>query len=150
MANESDFQSRDNWPIWLWLFLSFLAGSLSIAVQAALGNNWALITLLIEILLLLWASIKTPLEIAINGDELRIGNATISSKFIQTITPLTAQEMALVRGRDADPRCWMALRFWVPTGVKIVINDEQDPTPYWLVSIKKAAALATAINNSKL
>jgi len=54
--------------------------------------------------------------------------------------------MALTRGRNIDPRSWMALRFWVSTGVKIVIADPQDPTPYWLVSTKKATALAAALN----
>lgn len=150
VAKGSNFQSRDNWPIWLWLFLLFLAGSLAVAIQAALGNQWSLITFLGEILLLLWAAIATPLEISFDGEDLRIGKATISTEFIQSVTPLTTQEMALLRGRDADPRCWMALRFWVPSGVKIVVKDPQDPTPYWLVSIKKATALAAAIKHQTI
>jgi hypothetical protein len=40
----------------------------------------------------------------------------------------------------------MALRFWVSTGVKIEINDPLDPTPYWLVSAKRAPALAEALS----
>jgi hypothetical protein len=115
-------------------------------VEAALGNRLAWITLLIQFLLLLWAALKTPLEIAIDDREVKIGSAKISREFIGQTTPLTSHEMALLRGRDVDTRCWMALRFWVSTGVKIEISDPSDPTPYWLVSVKKATALAAALN----
>lgn len=144
--DESTYSSRDGWPIWLWLFLLFLAGSLAIAVEAALGNRLAWITLLLQLLLLLWAALKTPLEIAIDELHVKVGSATILREFIGEATPLTSHEMALLRGRDVDTRCWMALRFWVSTGIKIEINDPKDPTPYWLVSAKKATALAAALN----
>lgn len=147
VAKDSHFKSRDGWPFWLWLFLLFLTASLSIAIEAALGNKWALISFLVQVLLLLWASTSTPLKIEFDGENLEVGRARISRNFIEDISALSHTEMALIRGRDADPRCWMALRFWIPTGVKVDINDPADPTPYWLVSIKKAAALAAAINN---
>ena len=136
MAKSSHYQSRDGWPLWLWLFLLFLASSLSLAIEAALGNIWALITLLVQVFLLLWAATNTPLKVTYDGENLVVGKASISRNFIASVSPLSSAEMALIRARDADPRCWMALRFWVPTGVKIVINDSEDPTPYWLVSIK--------------
>lgn len=145
--DESTFSSRDLWPLWLWLFLLFLVGSLTIAVDAALGDRIAWVTLVFQLFLLVWASLKTPLDISLDQHQLRIGRAWIVKEFIGSTTPLTAAEMALLRGRDIDPRSWMALRFWVSTGVKIEIIDPSDPTPYWLVSTKKATALATALNH---
>jgi hypothetical protein len=47
-----------------------------------------------------------------------------------------------MRGRDADPAAFLALRFWQPHGVRIDIKDDRDPTPYWLVSSKKSQELA--------
>jgi len=138
---------RDPWPIWLWLFLLFLAASLSLAVEAALGNIPALMVSLIQLLLLIWASLLTPLRIEVSKERVRVGRARIEREFITATHVLDSKEMALIRGRDADPRCWMALRFWVGTGLKIEINDPKDPTPYWLVSTKKAAAVATALLN---
>jgi Protein of unknown function (DUF3093) len=136
---------RDPWPIWLWLFLLFLAASLSLAVEAALGNFAALLVSALQALLLIWASLTTPLRIEVSNERVRVGRAVIERGFISAVRELDSKEMALTRGRDADPRCWMALRFWVGTGVKIEINDPKDPTPYWLVSTKKAAAVATAL-----
>ena len=138
---------RDSWPFWLWLFLLFLAASLSLAVEAALGNFAAIAVSVIQLLLLIWASLSTPLRIEVSNENVRVGRAKIERDFISAVHVLDSRQMALTRGRDADPRCWMALRFWVGTGVKIEINDPKDPTPYWLVSTKKAAAVATALMN---
>ncbi len=140
------FRSRDRWPFWLWLFLIFLAGSLSLAIDAALGSQWAWISLIAQLTLLIWSALSTPLQISVDENWLYIGDASIERRFISSVTALTSPQMALLRGRDANPQCWMALRFWVSPGVKIEINDPADPTPYWLVSTKKATALAAALS----
>ena len=141
------FRSRDRWPLWLWLFCLFIAGSLAIAVEAAIGNTAAWIVLLIQILGLGWVSLSTPLPIDVDSTHLRVGSASIERRFITHATALTPHEMALTRGRNANPRCWMAIRFWVSPGVKIEISDPLDPTPYWLVSAKRASALAEALSH---
>jgi len=140
------FRSRDRWPLWLWLFCLFIAGSLAFAVEAAIGNTAAWIVLLVQIIGLGWISLSTPLHIDVDSTHLRVGSASIERHFITRATALTSHEMALTRGRNANPLCWMALRFWVSTGVKIEINDPVDPTPYWLVSAKRAPALAEALS----
>jgi hypothetical protein len=140
------FRSRDRWPLWLWLFSLFITGSLAIAVEAAIGNTVAWVVLLIQILGLSWISLSTPLHIDVDSTHLRVGGASIERRFITHVTALSSHEMALIRGRNANPLCWMALRFWVSTGVKIEINDPLDPAPYWLVSAKRAPALAEALS----
>ncbi len=51
-----------------------------------------------------------------------------------------------LRGVQADPACFNATRFWVSAGVKVEIKDKSDPTPYWLISSRKAKALAACLN----
>jgi len=148
-VKDMRFRSRDRWPLWLWLFSLFIAGSLAIAVEAAIGNTVAWVVLLIQILGLIWISLSTPLHIDVDSTHLRVGGASIERRFITHATALSSHEMALIRGRNANPLCWMALRFWVSTGVKIEINDPLDPTPYWLVSAKRAPALAEALSDKK-
>jgi len=143
--DEVRFRSRDPWPIWLWLFTIFLISTLSIAVDAALGARWAWVSFIAELLLLISGATSTPLEISVTQDLLIVGPASIDRSYLGQIAALTSQEMALIRGRDSNPMCWMALRFWVSTGVKVEINDPADPTPYWLISAKRAAALAAAL-----
>ncbi len=140
------FKERASWPIWLWAFLLFLSGSLSIAIWAALGNTWAEVSMLTQLVGLLFLSHSTPLEIEVTADLLRVGPARIERKYISGVTSLTSEEMRILRGPKINTAAYMQIRFWISTGVKITISDPQDPTPYWLVSSKKAHQLAGALN----
>ena len=140
------FKERASWPIWLWVFLLFLSGSLSIAIWAALGNTWAEVSILTQLVGLLFLSQSTPLQIEVTADLLRVGPARIERKYISGVTSLTSEEMRILRGPKINTAAYMQIRFWISTGVKITISDPQDPTPYWLVSSKKAHQLAGALN----
>lgn len=147
MAESSKtFKERTPWPIWLWAFLLFLAATLALAFWAALGTRWGEITGLIQLLGLLLISQRTPLEIEVSEKELRVGSAHIERGFLGKIEPLNAEQMRQWRGPLADPAAFMALRFWISTGIKIEINDVKDPTPYWLISSKKAQPLMAALS----
>ena len=140
------FKERASWPIWLWAFLLFLSGSLSIAIWAALGNTWAEVSMLTQLVGLLFLSQSTPLQIEVTADLLRVGPARIERKYISGVTSLTSEEMRILRGPKINTAAYMQIRFWISTGVKITISDPKDPTPYWLVSSKKAHQLAGALN----
>ena len=140
------FKERAPWPIWLWLFLLFLAASLALAIYAALGTRWGWISMLIQLLGLLFLSQKSALDVEVTDTHLQVGKAQIERKFLGKIEVLSSEEMRRWRGPLSDPAGYMALRFWIPAGVKIEINDAHDPTPYWLVSSKKAQPLAAALS----
>jgi len=143
---NSPYKERSPWPIWLWLFLLFLAASLALAFWAALGTRWGWITMLVEFLGLLFISQRSALTVEVTESELRVGDASIERKFLGAVEVLDADEMRKWRGPLSDPASYMALRFWISTGVKIAINDPADPTPYWLISSKKAQPLAAALS----
>jgi hypothetical protein len=144
--NSKEFSEEVPWPIWLWLFLIFLAASLAIAFWAALGTRWAAISGLIQLLGLIYISQRSQLEIRVDESELRVGRAHIERKFLGEVEQLSADQMRQWRGPLADPAAYMALRFWISTGVKVEINDPQDPRPYWLISSKKAQPLVAALS----
>jgi hypothetical protein len=54
------------------------------------------------------------------------------------------------RGTRLDARAWLLIRGWVAPVVKIEVIDEQDPTPYWLVSARRPRELEQAIAKAKL
>ena len=144
--NSKIFRERSPWPFWLWSFLLFLAATLALAFYAALGTRWGELTGLIQLLGLLFISQRTPLEIQVSEGELRVGSAHIERRFLGLVEALNAEQMRQWRGPLADPAAFMALRFWIATGVKIEINDSKDPTPYWLISSKKAQPLLAALS----
>ena len=122
-----------------------MAASLALAIEAALSTELALASLIAQVFGLLLLSQSTPLEISVDEQMLYVGKAKIERKYIESVQLLNADEMRCARGPEANVRAYLALRFWVQTGVKIVINDSNDPTPYWLVSTKRGKALQEAL-----
>ena len=83
--------------------------------------------------------------IEIDEKELRINKAHIELKYLDDVTVLDTDAMRLVRGRDADPAAFLAIRFWTSRGVLVRIKDDRDTTPYWLVTSKRGVQLAAAL-----
>jgi hypothetical protein len=119
--------------------------SLVIAVWAALGNFSALITFIALTIALLAIAVTGKSEVRVIDDELVIGKAHIGVKYLGDVEILDKNAMRLVRTREADPAAFLAIKFWVSTGVKITLKDQRDPTPYWLVSCKKGRELKSIL-----
>ena len=132
-------------PLWLLAFIYFMFLSLVIAVWAALGNFSALVTLIALTLALLAIAVTAKSEVRNIEDELVIGKAHIGVKYLAGVEILDKNAMRLLRTRDADPAAFLAIKFWMSTGVKITLNDPRDPTPYWLVSCKKGKELKSTL-----
>jgi hypothetical protein len=132
-------------PLWLLAFIYFMFLSLVIAVWAALGNFSALVSLLLLTAALFLIAIRSKSEVLVSGGELRAGGAHINVKYLGDIETLSQDQMRLLRTRDADPAAFLAIKFWVSTGVKITLNDQRDPTPYWLISCKKMDELKNTL-----
>jgi len=132
-------------PLWLLAFIYFMFLSLVIAFWAALGNFSALMAFIILTISLGFIAVSAKGEVRVTDDELRIGKARIDVKYIKDVQILDKDQMRLLRTRDADPAAYLAIKFWVTTGVKITLDDERDPTPYWLVSCRKNKELKNTL-----
>jgi hypothetical protein len=126
-------------------FIYFLFLSLVIAIWAALDNRSALISWIAATLGIIAIAIRWRTEITVDDKELRIGGAHIELRYLKEVSALSAQEMRLMRTRDADPAAFLALAFWIPAGVKIVLNDDRDSVPYWLISVRKSEELTRTL-----
>ena len=134
-------------PLWLLAVVYFFMLSLVISIWSALGDNAALIALVLVSGALVWIYSATALTIEVNENELRVGKAHINLDFVGDCINLDNEAIKRVRTRDADPRAFLAIRFWVPKGIQIAINDTRDSTPYWLVSSNAGAELIKAIKS---
>ncbi len=132
-------------PLWLLAFIFFLLGSVALSIWAAFDNLAGLITLILSLVALPIINNAMLLRIEITQTDLRVGRAHIQREYLGRATALDVERMRLIRGRDANPAAYLALRFWQPRGVKIEVEDDRDPTPYWLVSSKKAKGLVEAL-----
>ena len=134
-------------PLWLLAIVYFFMLSLVISIWAALGNDAALISLALVTAGLVWIYSASTLIIEVNNEELRVGKAHISLSLIGDCIDLDNEAIKRVRTRDADPRAFLAIRFWTSKGVRVTINDTRDLTPYWLISSNAGAELIRAIKN---
>ena len=134
-------------PLWLLSIIYFFLLSLVISVWAALGNSPAFVTLVLVTTLLILFYFKSALTIEVDETELRVGSAHIDHRFIGEVHNLNNEDIRRVRTRDADPRAYLAIRFWVNTGIQMYVSDQRDATPYWLISSKKGAELIKALKD---
>jgi hypothetical protein len=132
-------------PLWLLAFIYFMFLSLVLAVWAAFDIRTTVITWAVLTLLLALIAVKMRSEITIDSQELRIGKAHIELKYLEKIELLTPAQIRLLRTRDADPAAYLAITFWISTGVKITLKDSRDSTPYWLVSSRSAKELTSTL-----
>ena len=135
-------------PIWVLAFIYFLFLSLVIAIWAAFDNTVTLIAFVASTIAIIYIAFAMRSTITLDGDELRIDRAHIDLKYLGAITILDAPAMRLLRTRDADPAAYLAIRFWIPTGLKIAVVDPRDPTPYWLITSKRGEEIAALLNKS--
>lgn len=136
-----------SWPLWIWLLVLGLDFSLVLAIWAALGNSAAFIAVFISLLISGFFYQFTKLKIEVDHDTLYLGRANIQKQYIGEVEILSDEQMRYLRGPGINPASFLALRFWVKGGVKININDQRDPTPYWLASTKNAEQLRAALKD---
>jgi len=135
-------------PIWVLAFIYFLFLSLVIAIWAAFDNTVTLFAFIAATIAIIYIAFAMRSTITFDGKELRIDRAHIDIKYLGEATILDSSAMRLLRTRDADPAAYLAIRFWIPKGVKITVVDPRDPTPYWLITSKRGEEIAALLDNS--
>ncbi len=134
-------------PLWLIAFIYFLLFSFVIAIWAAFDTAAGINASLIAVVLGLVAIKMATKTITVTDGELRIGRAHIPLQYCGRVEVISKKDFVRARTRDADPAAFFALTFWISEGIKVEITDERDPTPYWLISTKRAQALHAALKN---
>jgi hypothetical protein len=132
-------------PLWLLAIIYFFFLSLVISVWAALGNNSAIVSLVVLTLTLIAIYLKSGLTIEVDENELRVGRAHLPREYFGNLVALDNQQVRRVRTRDADPAAFLAIRFWSPKAIQVYINDARDQTPYWLISTSQPEKLLSAL-----
>ena len=132
-------------PMWLLGFIYFLMFSLVIAIWAAFDNMTALMSWIISTLAIIFIAIKWRRVVTFDGRELRVNQAHIDLRYIKDVIAADKNQMRMLRTRDANPAAFLALTFWIPTGIQVLLDDDRDPTPYWLISLRNYEELTRTL-----
>ena len=141
------YRERLRVPARWWALGSLLVGSFWLAMVVAVPETlaWTITALLFILLVVLLRSFGSP-RIVVTDEWLYAGRARIRLTFLGPTAALDASQMRSLAGRDANARAHLLIRPYISTGVRITIDDHTDPTPYWLLSSRRATELATALN----
>ena len=52
-------------------------------------------------------------------------------------------------GPGCDARAHLLIRGWIHSGIRVEITDPADPAPYWVLTTRRPAELADAINKAR-
>ena len=149
-------------PIWWWVVALALAALIGFELGLALRGiqAWILMVAMIPIaaLLCVWLSRDQISVTHAAGSDPRSPAGTLDIKgrahlplaaIARTVSvPASARTAAM--GRQLDPEAFVAQRPWVKTMVLIVLDDEDDPTPYWLVSSRRPERLMEALGSARI
>ena len=83
--------------------------------------------------------------VEIRDGALRVAGAVLEVRYVDTVVALDAATMRRLLGRDGDPAAFLATKPWVGSGVQIVLDDPDDPVPYWAVATRHPRELADAL-----
>jgi hypothetical protein len=140
------FAERLSAPWWGYLLVAALTGMLGVAYGYAIGSwaGWLIFVPTTAVAFLGLSRLATPLRVDRAG--LRVGRAILEPEYVGTACALAPDEARTLRGRAADPRAFLTVRSWMAGAVRVDVADDRDPTPYWLVSTRRPAALVSALN----
>lgn len=133
------------WDWWLRgvVVVITMAWIARVATTVDIAIATAVITAVITVIVL-WRYGST--SIIVDNDWLIAGNARIERKYLGDVEMLNADDFWYQMGPGADPRAYLCTRPYLHQGIRVVINDPNDPTPYWLISSRRSQELSRVLN----
>jgi hypothetical protein len=75
----------------------------------------------------------------------QVDDARLPVRYICDVTPLDSSTRRDLLGPYAQRHAFVVQRPWISGAVQVHLEDPADPTPYWVVSTRRPAALADAL-----
>lgn len=146
----SAYRERLAVPVLWWVLLAGLAASAWLVYDYAYGPSVSL-PVLAGVLVLGGAGLVAygRMLIAVDGDSVTAGRARLPLSALGPAEAITGDAARTARGPGLDPRAYLAIRGYVPGVVRIGVDDDADPTPYWLVSTRRPERLVAVLEAAR-
>ncbi|MGV8886225.1 MAG: DUF3093 domain-containing protein [Microbacteriaceae bacterium] len=137
------------WPA-PWLFIAtalVIPASLLVFVPINIG-----VGVIVAIVLYAGCCVSLLLgapAILVTDAEFVAGRAHLPMSAVGDAAAFVDAEATLERGQRLDARAWLVLRGWISPVVRVDVSDEQDPTPYWLVSSRHPELIVKALAEAR-
>ena len=139
-------------PSWWWPLGFALAALIALEVNRGVRSfpRWLPFVVLFVVAAgaLLWLG---RIEIRVTGGdggvELWAGEAHLPVTVIARSADIPRSAKSAALGRQLDPAAYVVHRGWVGPMVLVVLDDVDDPTPYWLVSSRHPERVLSALRS---
>ncbi|MFT3715051.1 MAG: DUF3093 domain-containing protein [Gordonia sp. (in: high G+C Gram-positive bacteria)] len=153
-AAPSSTQAADRYserltvPLWWWPIAAGVAALLGYEAQlAAYRATWSIVFYPIFALLFVWLLLsmgRVRLRVDADG-ALHADKAILPAEVIGRAATIPPSARSAAMGRQLDPAAFLVYRSWIKPMVLLVLDDPDDPTPYWLVSTRRPEQLLDAL-----
>jgi hypothetical protein len=133
-------------PWWLWLIALALAAMLSAEVYLGAPGlaTWVPYLILLP-LTVAGLSAASRIRVAVQDGELRVDDARLPVRYVSEVGVLDAAARREALGPRADRLAFVVQRPWISRAVLVVLDDPEDPTPYWVISARHPERVAEAL-----
>lgn len=141
------------WVPWWWWPLGFgLAGLIALEVNQGVQGlpDWVAFAVLFGVAAaaLVWLGRSEVAVISTGGTtELWAGQAHLPASVISRSAEIPRTAKSAAMGRQLDPAAYVLHKGWVGPMVLVVLDDPDDPTPYWLVSCRHPERVLSALRS---
>lgn len=150
------YRERLRVPWWWWP--PGLAVAALIALEADQGiesvPKWLAYALLLPVAaaVLVWLGRVDVRVVSSSTDdgadtELWVGGAHLPVSVISRSAPVPRSAKSAALGRQLDPAAYVVHRAWIGPMILVVLDDPDDPTPYWLVSCRRPDLVLAALHS---
>ena len=133
----------------LWWYLAAIGVAVLLGAEIHMGypgvRSWIGYALCVPVAVLALVLLgRTRVRVA--DGALHVGSACRRSSATsggRRSCPRPSRQQAL--GPELDPMAYLMIRAWIRQVVRIEITDPDDPTPYWVFSVRDAPGLLAAL-----
>jgi hypothetical protein len=145
------YRERLTVPWWWWLPGLGLAALIAVEVNQGVKAlpDWVPFAVLLPVAAaaVVWLG---RIDVRVVGNdrgetELWVGAAHLPVGVISRSAEVPRSAKSAALGRQLDPAAYVVHRAWVGPMVLLVLDDADDPTPYWLVSCRRPDQVLAAL-----
>ena len=150
-APRTLYRERQWVPVYWWALAAFLVILTALQLYQNRTIAWLIVPLIVLSavavwILVSWSSTVITVEQDPDGTRwLSVKSANLPHDVVSRslAVPATAKRNAM--GRQLDPAAFVVSHGWIHEMVMLVLDDPEDPTPYWLVSTRHPEKLLEAV-----
>lgn len=137
-------------PLWWWLPGMGLAALIALEVNQGIRvlPDWLAYAVLLPVAAVaLLALGRTEVRVVAGAGEteLWVGGAHLPTSAIARSAEIPRSAKSAALGRQLDPAAYVVHKAWVGPMILLVLDDPEDPTPYWLISTRQPEKVLAAL-----